>query len=118
MSEYFYVDWAAFLSRYLLSDAQQIFVMEEEDKYVFYTCVGVIKLMSEYPKSEDMAADMIFIDRYLGRGNILKVSGKVSLPYPVEVVDGDGFNIHDEMYKEQFESLEVEQKDGDKEKDI
>lgn len=79
------VSWQDFQMRYL-KQAKQVFVLEEEDKWIFYSYEGPIIIKTSADKSEDSARNMAFIDRIISNPGLVKIeSADEQLEFNFEV---------------------------------
>jgi len=87
------MDYKTFLQRYLKSET--IFVVEDEDKYRFYTTEGELLIKAVVMKGQDEFDDMFFKETYFHNArNVIEV---------VDVIDDETF-----LEKEEEEEIEPE----------
>lgn len=73
------ISWADMHMRFLKT-SEQVYVKEEENRWLFYAASGPIILKSVVDKSDDQARNAAFVDRYLNQINIVKIIDYIEKP--------------------------------------
>ena len=88
------VDWATFKMKFF--NLQNIYILENEFEWKFYTSQGPFTIKCIVEKKEDQTENMMFIDRY--------INGTTNVIFALDVEDEQEDEQEDEEEEEEIET--------------